>query len=447
MRIGLFTDSYHPAMNGIVTVVDLTRRELEAAGHEVFIFCPGVRGDEKTKNDDHVVRFPSLPTSMFEGNRLSVFFPQRVMKRIRALELDVMHFFTPWQVGLMAVYAAERTGTVLIAQHSTDIYEYVRHYPQVLPGLLLVGTTFPFTVKFNGEDIRTLLSMYKVHRGGPTAWNQDIIEKAMALFYSRCDQVVALSRKSEEQLASWRTETYEYDLTIMPTGVDPLPAPKKAEVQEFKKTWGINKDSKVMGYVGRLSAEKNLERTIDAFAYLASRHDDVVLLFVGDFEYREVLEQLAEETGYSDRIIFTGKIPREQLGVAYAALDVFVMTSMTDTQGLVIHEAANAGCPIVMTDRKLSEVVIDGENGFYANDNRLSVARKVESILYDDELRAQFAKASKRLGRKFTEKGQVKKQIAMYESLLAEKDRNKERRLSRFRRYLAPRELDEQEDE
>lgn len=417
MRIGLFTDTYRPATNGIVTVVDITRKRLEEAGHEVFVFCPKVRSDDSPP-DDHVIHFPSLPTKLFNDSRISMFFPPRRMRAINKLNLDVIHFFTPAQVGLMGVYAAQRTGAVLVGQHCTDFYQYVEHYPQALPGVLALATTLPFTFRFDGVDAKTMLSMYRP-QFGVVKWNRDVVESVITMLYSRCDAVIALSRKSKRQLESWRGE-YTYDVTLMPTGVDALPAPKKGDVVAFQKAWNIAPDDEVIGYVGRLGSEKNLDLLVKAFAYLAPRRPKLKLLFVGDFDYRETLENLAEETGYGERVIFTGKLPRNDLGTVYATLDIFLFPSTTDTQGLVVHEAALAGCPLVLVDKGLSEVIIDGENGFFANENGLSIARKSAEILDDPALKARFAKRSCELAQNYSETKQVGKQIALYKTLLEE---------------------------
>lgn len=422
MRIGLFTDTYKPATNGIVAVIDITRQRLEEAGHEVFIFCPGVREteDSEFENDDHIIKFKSVPSGVFEDNRISLFFPPRKLRQITDLNLDIIHFYTPTQVGLMGAYASQKNGTILIGQHSTDLYQYVEHYPQVLPALLLFGTTLPFMFKFNGVDIKNLLSMYRP-KLGIVNWNKNLVEKAMAMAYSRCDAVIALSRKSKAQLKSWQDKNYKYDIELMPTGVDALPGVSDEEIQAFRDKFGIKNTDKVFGYVGRLGSEKNLELLIKAFAYIAPRDENVKLMFVGDFNFRDELEYMAEETGFDERVIFTGKMPREKLNIAYKNLDVFVFPSMTDTQGLVVHEAALAGCPIVIVDKKVSEVVKDGKNGFFANPNGLSIARKVLEILDDAKLRNKFSKNSIKIASKYSEEIQVQKQIDLYEKLIKEK--------------------------
>jgi glycosyltransferase involved in cell wall biosynthesis len=143
------------------------------------------------------------------------------------------------------------------------------------------------------------------------------------------------------------------------------------------------------------------------------------LLFVGDFEYRATLEQLASETTHPERVTFTGALPRERLGVAYAAMDVFTLPSLTDPQGWVLHEAALAGLPIVLIDKDVSEVVANGESGWYAENTPESVADAVIDLLSHPKKRSEFGAESQRLARHFTEKRQVAKLSKLYEQIVA----------------------------
>lgn len=418
MRIGLFTDTFHPATNGIVTVVDITRRRLEEAGHEVYVFCPGTRADRNGRFDDsHVIWLPGVPAGIFDGSRLGVFLPRRELRKIHALNLDVLHFLTPTPVGLLGVHAARRTGAVLVGQHCTDLQQYAEHYPKSLPGVLTLAGLLPLILRFTRTDARALVSLYRPRRR-LRAWNGEIASTVMAMLYSRCDAVIVLSRKSRRQLEE-SFGPYRYDMELIPTGVDPLPEPTSDEVREFRRSWGIADEDMVVGYVGRLGAEKNLERVIEAFALLAAERPSLKLLFVGDFNHRAVLEVLARDTGYGDRVIFTGRLPRENLGVAYRTLEVFLFPSVTDTQGLVLHEAAGAGCPLVLVDDQLSEVFSDGGNGLLALDSGEDIADKTAAIVDDPELRSRYSERSTALAAEFSETNQVAKQVALYEKLLA----------------------------
>lgn len=420
MRIGLFSDTYHPAINGIVNVIDITREQLEAMGHEVFVFCPKVASDER-EYDDHVIRFPSVPTGLFDDNRLSVFFPPLAMRKIRSLELDVIHFFTPLQIGMMGVYAAQRTDAILVGHHCTDFYQYVEHYPQVLPGILAMALTLPFTVKFDGVDVKTMARTYRPQLG-ITQWNRDVVENMVSMVYSRCDVVIAVSRKSKTQLESWRKE-YHYDVELLPTGVDTLPVATKSQVAAFRKSHGIAPGDKVAAFVGRLGAEKNLDMLIPSIKKVLKTHPEARLMYVGDFDHREALEAAAAASGVGDRITFTGRIPRELLSVAYQASDVFVFPSTTDTQGLAIHEAALAGLPLVLIDKNLSEVLVDGENGFIVKNTQAAVADAIVRLFENDELRKKFGAKSKRIAKKFSEHDQTRALEQLYRDAIAERER------------------------
>jgi len=157
---------------------------------------------------------------------------------------------------------------------------------------------------------------------------------------------------------------------------------------------------------------------IKAMNIVGKARPNAKLLFVGDFDYRETLEAMAAESKYPDRIIFTGAMPREDLGVAYDALDAFVFPSLKDTQGWVLHEAAHAHLPIVLIDREVSEVVEDGKNGYFAKNNATDVARKVVELLSSPTKRAKFGDRSKELAVRFTEKKQVRKLEKLYEQVI-----------------------------
>lgn len=425
MRIGLFTDTYRPSINGIVFVVETLKQRLEEEGHEVFIFCPAksIRRSsselEFPEDEDHIVRFPSIKGAFFDDYDASIFFPPRVVQQIRDLELDVIHVFTPSQVGLVGVQAAWKNDTPFIMQHSTDLYEFVEHYPVVLPGVLaLIGIVLPFTVKLKGQDIREILKLYRPRRG-VTAWNQDIIERAITIMYSKADAVIALSRKSVKQLTSWQHhENYCYDVTLMPNGVDKIPAPSAVALKKFRQEHGIDSGDEVFGFVGRLAAEKNLDLLIDAAEKICAERPNAKLVFVGDFEYRKVLEENAKNSSASERIVFTGALPREQLGVAYAALDIFVFPSLKDTQGWVLHEAAHAGLPIVLIDTDLSEVAIDGVNACFAENNSDDLSRQILKLLKNPKTRQEYGGKSKELAGMFSEKKQIKELVKLYDQIV-----------------------------
>ena len=410
-------------------MVESLKRELENLGHEVYVFCPAKSMSPSKQAellnedaDSRIIRFPSIKGAFFDDYDTSVFFPPAVQRRIKELELDMVHVFTPSQIGLVGVKAAKKNDIPLVIQHCTDIYEFVDHYPAVLPGALaLAGIVFPMSVKLRGHDLLEIAKLYKP-RAGVTKWNKDIIESVITILYSKADAVIALCRKSCKQLKSWQYDDYQYELVLMPNGVNALPRPTKTEVKAFREQWNLAEDDEIFGFVGRLGEEKNLPLLIKSFErHIARKRPKAKLLFVGDFEYRKTLEEMAAATKYADRIIFTGAMPREKLGLAYSVFDVFAFPSLKDTQGWVLHEAAHAGLPIVLVDKELSEVVQDGVNGFIANDNPTSFGRAIITLLEDADKRQEFGAISKKLAAKFTENRQVKKLEKLYQELIDQK--------------------------
>jgi glycosyltransferase involved in cell wall biosynthesis len=227
--------------------------------------------------------------------------------------------------------------------------------------------------------------------------------------YSKADAVIALSRKSKMQLESWQNDDYNYEVTLLPSGVNAIPRPSSERLAEFRRKWDLRESDEINGFVGRLGEEKNLPILIKAMDKIGKERPRAKLIFVGDFEYRKTLEEMAAASKYPEKIIFTGAMAREDLGVAYEVLDVFVFPSLKDTQGWVLHEAAHARKPIVLIDRELSEVMIDGENGFFAKNNTTDMTRQIVKLLQDPEMRKKFGQRSKQLAGRYTEKRQTRK--------------------------------------
>lgn len=418
MRIGLFSDTYLPTTNGISYVLQIMQSRLEELGHEVYIFAPAtnLRGVEAGDNN-HVFRFPAIEGVFFDEQLTSVFFPPATLRKIRKLDLDVIHFFTPSQIGLMGVYAAIREGIPLVSQYSTDLYHYVEKYPNVLPGTIALSLSAPLILKMTPREIMQLMKALKPKRD-ITEWHKNMVAKMHVMIHDNCDSVIALSRKMQHQLDSWGSKTAT---TLLPTGVDPITPPSPAITADFQTVQGITDDDIVFLYVGRLSREKNLDLLVDAFAKLTATHRQVKLMFVGDFNYREQLEDRARQAGVYEKTIFTGRIPRSELGKAYAVADVFLFPSVTDTQGLVVHEAAGAGLPLILCDADVSEVFIDQKTGLLAPSNdSTAYAAAMQRLVEDAELRSRLGKAAQKRAAQFGELAQMQLLEKLYKRCIDE---------------------------
>jgi len=196
MRIGLFTDSYRPAQNGVVVVVDVTRRELERMGHEVYVFAPSAnllnQVAEVDQADDHLIHFPTIRGAGFKEGQLSVFFPAKLLDKVRKLKIDVLHFFTAGQMALFCCYAARKTNAVLIGQHCTDTYEYSDSYRLLKIGYAAMGALMPLAVQMTTEQKLELATLYTfAGHDHDEGWGRRLVAGTLALWYQACDATIA----------------------------------------------------------------------------------------------------------------------------------------------------------------------------------------------------------------------------------------------------------------
>lgn len=422
MRIGLFTDTYRPAQNGVVVVVDVTRRELEAMGHEVYVFAPSAnilnQVGEVDQNDDHLIHFPTIRGAGFKEGQLSVFFPPHLLKQVRELKLDVLHFFTAGQMALFCCYAAKNTGAVLIGQHCTDTYEYSDSYRLLKVGYAAMSALMPAAVKMTPKqklDFATLFAFQK----GDENWGKKLVGGMLAMWYQACDGVIAVSRKSANQLRMIaERNNVNLNLTVIPTGVNPPTPVSTEQVEAFRQANNIQPDDEVVIYFGRLGQEKNLAMLIPTIEKVLEKRPKAKLVYAGDWEYRTTLEKLALESSARDRIVFTGRYQRDQIGVLNAISKIYLFPSLTDTQGLAVTEAAYGGLPIVLCDPLAPAAFEDDGNGFVARDDPTDFADKIVQILSDKKLYAKFSKRSKELAEGLTERAQTEKVVELYRKAL-----------------------------
>lgn len=415
MRIGLFSDNYLPATNGVVYMVESIRRNLEDMGHTVYVVAPK-KGLRDQKNHKNVIWIPAIEGVFFDDQLTSLFFPNMQYRKIARLKLDVIMFFTPGQIGLFGAYCAIKLGTPLVSQYCTDLSEYIERYPATIIGVAALTFSAPFMLKLSLRETHDVSRSIMGSRAPNLSRRQHLVEKMHKVLHDQCSAVVAVSDKTAKQLSSWKSSA---PIHTIPTGIDALPYDPE-ESRAFRKKFGLKDQDKIIMYVGRLAHEKNLDLLIKAFKFIGKTEPNCKLVFVGDYMYREMLERHASKSPYSDRIIFTGRYPREHLGSVYKIADIFLFPSLTDTQALVVNEAAHAGLPFVWVDKDLNRVLVDGKTGLKAKNDAKDFAQKVISLLNDETKLNKFGIMSKRLAVLVDEKHQATKLAKLFKSLISQ---------------------------
>lgn len=384
MRIGIFTESYPPIINGVSTSVQTLIARLEQAGHTVFVFTS--RYPRYTDEREGVFRFASFNSVVEPDYVLPIPFSPRIAKIIPTLNLDIVHSQSPFFLGMMARRVAQTLAIPHVATNHTLYTEYAHYLP--LPTV------------------------------GSTRW---LLIRWMRRFYDSCDHVLAPSELTRRVLIeSYRVQS---PVTVVPTGI-PAPPYVLTRAAEVKSELGLPPDSRILLYVGRLAQEKNLDLLLRSFAAIMNRTNDTYLVLAGSGKSRVGLENRARALGVHRRTRFTGFLGRTKLDPLFQASDVFLFPSKTETQGLAVGEALAAGLPAVVVNAGgAPESIRDGVDGFLVADDPQAMAEASLRLLSDPALRRCMAVEARRGAAAQTPEKVGARVIAVYEALIAGRKR------------------------
>ncbi|MFV0430490.1 MAG: glycosyltransferase, partial [Arachnia sp.] len=351
LRVAQFIDNYGPGSNGLMFAVQHLEGNLLDAGHEVIVVAPRAKGPNphlgrpgRTEIRLPSLRVPSLPARVAHGSHF-----HRTLDRLAELRPDVLHVHGLGPVGLLGVWAAKRLDLPLLLTWHTDFDAYADHYSAALPVLTQVVKAFALYSGgevLDSDDLRQAILRYE-DRGKSTA---SLLGLAQRMLES-ADLVTTPSPKTADRC--WELAPTAR-IRVVPNGVDPLPSgpppvPRGA--------------GPLVLYAGRIAPEKGIPLLIDAFDLVRRNRPDATLMVVGDWQRNPRIKRLLADRETRGWVVLPGEQDREKLGAFYEMADVFAFPSQTDTQALVLHEAALAGLPIVSVDPGLQLVLEPGVNG------------------------------------------------------------------------------------
>ena len=346
MRIAFFTETFLPKVDGIVTRLTKTLQHLVAAGDEVLIFCP--EGAPDSYLGAKVVGVPALPLPLYPELKLALPRPA-VSEALEQFRPDLVHVVNPAVLGLGGIWLAKSRNLPLVASYHTHLPKYLEHYG--------MGMLEPL-----------LWELLKA------AHNQ-----ASLNLCTSTAMVAELAAKGIQHTALWQR------------GVDTdLFRPELRNDRMRARLHGPHDDTgNLLLYIGRLSAEKQIERIRPVLEAMPQTR----LALVGDGPHRQQLERCFEGTPTT----FVGYLAGQDLASAYACGDAFLFPSSTETLGLVLLEAMAAGCPVVGADRGgIPDIVSDGENGcLYDPDQPHSLTTAVQRLLGESQTRACLRQAAR----------------------------------------------------
>lgn len=349
LRVAIFSDSAFPILNGVSVSLDALIGELRRQGHSVHLFTaryPGYRDP-----DPNTYRCRAIETPISRGYPVSYppFF--RLLQKFRRHEFDVIHTHTPFMLGMVGFRWSESHDIPIVSTYHT-LYDRYAHYFKLLPRRY---------VRFR-------------------------IAKHTNFYYNRMDHVIT---PSEAALKWLRRHSVATPVTVIPTGI---PRGQMITRADARRMLGISPDERILLYVGRLAQEKNLSVLLEMAARVFEQDRSLRLWLVGDGPIRDECISMSRRLGIGDHVRFVGSAPRSEVDRYYAASDLFVFSSISETQGLVIQEAMTYGVPaIAVAGGGASSSIVDGVNGFIVRNDPGAMAQMTLSVLHNDVLHARLS--------------------------------------------------------
>jgi glycosyltransferase involved in cell wall biosynthesis len=334
--------------------------------------------------------------------RLASWPRSRHVERVAHWLPHVVHVHTPGPVGLLGIFAARRLGLPLVQTYHTDLRAYADAYR--LPSRVLSGVVRCYARRLGSPKPQ-------IPRGGSRVERRRaIVDAGTGLLLADADAVLV---PTPAILTRCRLPVDDDRLYLAPAGVG-LPRISPDAGPEFRRRHGIAPDEPVVLFVGRVNREKGIDLLTEAFGRLRRVVTDARLVLVGAVYEPRWVQRLLEQAGIVDRTVLTGQLPPEQVAAAYAASDVFAFPSLTDTQGLVVQEAALAGLPTVLADAALHASGPLAGTGVLAGTDPMRFAEALEDLLTNAAYRARLGAEARRRAQRNSPAAYAQRMAAIY---------------------------------
>ncbi len=397
MRIAITSDTYYPMTNGVAVFTTNLARGLAKQGHEVMVFVPSATGNYYSRKDfggkleevhlsskrfpfypDQIHTIPKakkvlgikIPRVAYKNGLWMAVKPYSEMKKeLDAFQPEIIHSQTAGTVGLAAAHYAKKYDVPFVS----------------------TGHSYP--------DNYT--SQFKLLK--PVKKPVDAVVKAYLTSYMKNGEFATMpTEMAINDLVPKNRKRFKVEVEALSNGIDLSQfKPKKPATKTCEK---YNLDSKKtrIAYIGRVDPEKSIDVIIDAFSLIAEEFPDTELIIVGDGVAKIKLQKQVAELGLSHQIRFLGKILPPELIDVYRSASFFATASETETQGIVLIEAAAIGLPLIAVDAgAVKELCQNKKNGFLCRPKDVKqISRAMKTLLSDEKLRKEYGNNSLEMAKK-----------------------------------------------
>lgn len=372
MKIGIFTDTYNPVTSGVVTSINMLEQEMKKRGHEVFVFTTSKSIQPNDNQTLYMLNSIPLLIAKQYKNRIATFYSREIAKQIKEIGLDIVHTQTEFSVGAFGKIISRKYDIPFIHTYHTMWEDYV-HYISPL----------------KGRNIHLKRLARTISRA----------------FVRKAECVITPSNKTAKYL-KYKCKVKNKPIYVIPTGIDISPFKSSNFTEEernnLKKSIGIKPNEKIILFLGRVASEKSIDVIMDIMPSIFEEHPDYKFLIVGDGPSKKDLEEQARKLNIDKNVIFTGKVPWNEVPKYYNIGDVFVNASITETQGLTFIEAMSAEIPVVAKYApNLSEFIHTNKNGILVKKNS-DFKKAIIDVIENENLRKTLIRGGNETAKEYS---------------------------------------------
>jgi len=384
MKIAMFTDTFLPQTNGVVTAINNTLEAL-CKVHNIWLFIPGKKSfkiEKKSKNL-FIVKIPSYQFYQYKGYRIPTFQLKQISRIIQKEKFDIIHIHTPFTLGLVGIAMSRLYSIPIVGTYHTYLPEY---FPHITKG-----------------------RFYRVMRR-----IGDLPTKNFTKYiYSKLDYVIAPSHETGRILKTLGIK----NVTVIPNGIKVENLKLKNNfIENIKKKYKIPKQRKILLYLGRISFEKKLSILLQASKILENEDEKLFLLIVGSGPSIKKYKNEAKKLKIKN-IRFTGFVKNGLIPDIYKASDIFVSPSDTEVCPMTFIEAMACGLPLIgVNSGGVKDIIQNRKNGLLAKANDpVSLAFKIKTLIDNEKLLKKMSIMNRNLYfKEYSIKNTTKKLMNLY---------------------------------
>ncbi len=377
MKILLLTATYPPSVNGVAVSVSNLFSAFKRMGHEVIVLAPDDgTGGSAQKGE---VKYPSITNPLIEDYPIPLLpITPKIIKLLSKKKFDIVHAHHPFHIAFFADIVSSINNIPLVFTYHTRYDEYAKVYLKFLP-----------------KKISKRIANYTAHRA-----------------CRRADVLIAPSKLIGKEL---KNRFPNKRIRVVPTGLAKMQMPKTS-IRALRKKFHLPTKKTILLSVSRLAKEKNLDLLIQSLRLLPK---DYHLLIVGSGIQETKLKQSVHSLNFNDRVTFTGKIAHSEIARFYYLSDIFLLSSLTETQGLTLLEASYFGLPTVAVDSGVNKEWVPVGSGLLVKNDPKEFSKAILEVKTWN--REEISEITKKWASGYTIENTAKDMINVYQEASVDK--------------------------